>query len=143
MKSVLFALVLTLAAPVAAATPASAATGTVGQRADAEARKLIGKPYAYGAEGPTRFDCSGFTRYVFRRLGKDLPHNSSAQYGAVRHVARTDKRVGDLVFTKRDGRITHVGVYAGGSDVWSPVQTGDHVRRQSFAGRDYVVGRVG
>ncbi|MCW2776760.1 MAG: NLP/P60-family protein [Frankiales bacterium] len=150
MKSVLCALVIALAAPVVAvgttvgtAAPASATTTSLGQRADTEARRLVGKPYAYGAAGPTRFDCSGFTLYVFSRLGKQLPHNSGAQYDAVRHVARTDKRIGDLVFTKRGGKITHVGVYAGGSDIWSPVQSGDHVRRQSFAGRDYVVGRVG
>jgi cell wall-associated NlpC family hydrolase len=80
--------------------------------------------------------------YVFGRLGRSLPHNSAAQYAAVRHVGRAQKQVGDLIFTRRKGRITHVGIYAGGSELWSPVQTGDQVRRQSFAGRDYLVGRV-
>ena len=146
IRSFLLALVLALTAPlvVAGATaPASAAGQTLGQRADAEARRHLGKPYQYGAAGPSRFDCSGFTLYVFSRLGKRLPHNSRAQYDAVRHVSRSEKRVGDLIFTKRNGRIGHVGIYAGGSDLWSPVQTGDRVRKQSFAGRDYVVGRVG
>ena len=139
-------LVLAVSAPLAVvgtAAPASATATTLGQRADSEARRHLGKPYSYGAAGPSRFDCSGFTQYVFSRLGQSLPHNSGAQYDAVRHVARSEKQVGDLVFTKRSGRITHVGVYAGGSDVWSPVQSGDRVRKQSFAGRDYVVGRVG
>ena len=133
---------LTLLTTVATATPASAGP-TLGQRADAEARRHLGKPYQYGAAGPSRFDCSGFTMYVFSRLGKRLPHNSRAQYDAVQHVPRTSKRVGDLIFTKRNGTIRHVGIYAGGSDLWSPVQSGDRVRKQSFAGRDYVVGRVG
>ncbi len=146
----LLALVLAVVAPLAvvgAAAPATASTpaaGTaLGQKADAEARRHLGKPYSYGAAGPSRFDCSGFTSYVFARLGKKLPHSSSAQYDVVRHLARSEKRVGDLIFTRRSGRITHVGVYAGGSDIWSPVQSGDHVRKQSFAGRDYLVGRVG
>jgi cell wall-associated NlpC family hydrolase len=139
-------LLTALATPLglaATAAPATAAGATLGQRADAEARRHLGKPYAYGAAGPAQFDCSGFTMYVFSRLGRSLPHNSRAQYDAVRHVSRSDKRLGDLIFTMRNGRIGHVGIYAGGSDLWSPVQSGDHVRKQSFAGRDYLVGRVG
>ncbi|MCW2608382.1 MAG: NLP/P60-family protein [Frankiales bacterium] len=146
VRTRLLALVLAAAAPLAVvgtAAPADAATSTLGQKADAEARRHVGKPYSYGAAGPTKFDCSGFTLYVFSRLGKRLPHNSGAQYDAVRHLSRSQKRVGDLIFTRRNGKITHVGVYAGGSDIWSPVQSGDHVRKQSFAGRDYLVGRVG
>ena len=142
----LLALVLALSAPLVAvgsAAPAAAASATLGQRADAEARLHLGKPYSYGAAGPSRFDCSGFTMFVFGRLGKSLPHNSRAQYDAVQHLADGDKRIGDLIFTRRGGRITHVGIYAGGSDLWSPVQTGDRVRKQSFEGRDYLVGRVG
>ena len=146
VRLLLLALVLTLAAPLglaATAAPATAAATTLGQKADAEARRHIGKPYSYGAAGPSKFDCSGFTMYVFSRLGKRLPHNSRAQYDAVKHVSRSEKRIGDLIFTKRNGRIGHVGIYAGGSDLWSPVQSGDRVRKQSFHGRDYVVGRVG
>jgi cell wall-associated NlpC family hydrolase len=146
VRLLLLTLVLTLAAPLglaATAAPATAGATTLGQQADAEARRHIGKPYSYGAAGPSRFDCSGFTMYVFSRLGKRLPHNSRAQYDAVQHVGRSEKRVGDLIFTKRNGRISHVGLYAGGSDIWSPVQSGDRVRKQSFHGRDYVVGRVG
>ena len=139
LVALLSSLGLTTAGPAAAAPAAP----TLGQRADAEARRHVGKPYSYGAAGPGRFDCSGFTMFVFARLGKRLPHNSRAQYAAVRHVPNSAKQVGDLIFTKRRGRITHVGIYAGGSDIWSPVQTGDRVRRQSFARRDYVVGRVG
>ena len=29
------------------------------------ANKLLGKPYVWGAEGPSSFDCSGFTYYVY------------------------------------------------------------------------------
>ena len=117
-------------------------SSTLGDRAIAEAKRHAGKPYAYGAEGPDRFDCSGFTRYVFSRLGRSLPHNSGAQKDATQPVANSAKRPGDLIFTSRDGRITHVGLYAGGTDMWSPVQSGDHVRLQSFSGRTYSVGRV-
>ena len=65
------------------ASPAEAATAYQ-QRVVAEAAKHRGAPYQYGAAGPTRFDCSGFTMYVFSRFGKRLPHSSAAQYSAVR-----------------------------------------------------------
>jgi cell wall-associated NlpC family hydrolase len=116
---------------------------TLADRALAEAKRHQGQPYQWGADGPTRFDCSGFTRYVFSRLGRSLPHNSGAQKDATRRVANGEKKPGDLIFTYSGSRITHVGLYAGGTSMWSPVKTGDHVRLQSFSGRTYAVGRVG
>jgi cell wall-associated NlpC family hydrolase len=115
---------------------------TLADRALAEARRHQGQPYQWGADGPTRFDCSGFTRYVFSRLGRSLPHNSGAQRDATRRVANSEKKPGDLIFTFSGGRISHVGLYAGGTSMWSPVKSGDHVRLQSFSGRSYAVGRV-
>ena len=127
-----------------AVAPAANAAPTLGERAVSEAQRHVGKPYKWAAVGPDRFDCSGFTLYVFKRLGKTLPHNSAQQAKAVARVPNTSKRVGDLIFTKRsDGTIRHVGIYAGGSDMWAAVQSGDTVRKQSFHGRTYVVGRVG
>ena len=118
------------------------AQSTLADRALAEAERHQGKAYQWGATGPTRFDCSGFTRYVFSRFGRSLPHNSGAQKDATRRVANSEKKPGDLIFTYSGSRITHVGLYAGGTSMWSPVKTGDHVRLQSFSGRTYVVGRV-
>src|SRR4051812_26960945 len=119
------------------------AVTTLGEKAVAEAKRHQGQAYQYGAAGPTRFDCSGFTRYVFSRLGKSLPHNAAAQHDATKRLANSAKRTGDLIFTYRGGQVTHVGIYAGGTSMWSPVKTGDHVRLQSFSGRTYSVGRVG
>ena len=136
-------LLLLLTGPVVLAAPAEAAT-TLGQRAVAEAARHYQAPYHYGSAGPTRFDCSGFTMYVFQRLGRSLPHSSSAQYSAstVRHISRAQLAPGDLVFTIRDGRIRHVGIYAGGNMMWAATQTGDVVRKQSLSGRSLVFGRV-
>ena len=44
------------------------------------AKTFIGVPYRLGAPGPDRFDCSGFTSYVFREFGYNLPHNSVMQF---------------------------------------------------------------
>ena len=128
---------------LAGATPAQAATS--GQEIVREAQRHEGKPYVYGAVGPDSFDCSGFTRYVFSRFGKDLPHNSAAQYDAagVRHITQAAKAGGDLVFMKNSaGSITHVGIYAGNNAWWVAPKSGDQVKLQTLYSDNYVVGRV-
>jgi cell wall-associated NlpC family hydrolase len=128
-------LVTTGSTPADATTPGSAVLQ--------EASRHNGDPYAYGATGPNRFDCSGFTLYVFSRFGKRLPHNSQAQYDAVRHVAASAKQVGDLVFFRdSSGTIGHVGIYAGDGNMWDAPKSGDHVRLRPMYSSNYVVGRI-
>ena len=127
----------------ATSSPASAASP--GTAAVQEASRHQGQPYAYGATGPSRFDCSGFTMYVFSRFGRRLPHSSSAQYNAagVRHIAKTSKQPGDLIFIRSSsGSIYHVGVYAGNGKFWHSPKSGDHVRLAAIYSSNYVVGRL-
>jgi len=127
----------------ATATPAEATT--LGQSAVNEASRHLGQPYVYGAVGPTRFDCSGFTLYVFSRFGRRLPHSSAQQYNAagVHHVAKANRLPGDLIFMKSSyGSITHVGIYAGGNRWWVAPKSGDHVKLQTLYSTNYVVARV-
>ena len=129
-----------------AASHSSAVTISVvqplGVRAVQEAARHKGAPYQYGASGPTRFDCSGYTRYVFSRFGKSLPHNSAQQYSAVRHVSKSSMRVGDLLFFYNGG-IHHVGIYAGNGYMWHAPHSGDVVRLAKIWTSAYYVGRVG
>jgi cell wall-associated NlpC family hydrolase len=125
------------------ASPASATT--LGQRAIVEASHHKGQPYVYGAAGPTKFDCSGFTLYVWSRFGKRLPHNSAQQYAssAVRHVSKSSRTTGDLIFMKNSsGRIVHVGIYAGSNRWWVAPKSGDHVKLQTLYSSNYVVARL-
>jgi cell wall-associated NlpC family hydrolase len=74
-----------------------------------------GARYVYGADGNGQYDCSGFTRTVYRRaLGVDLPHSSREQYGYGKKISRDGLKPGDLLFfhTNRKG-ISHVGIYIG------------------------------
>lgn len=135
--------VATLAPTLAVAAPASAAT--FGQRVVYEASQHNGKPYVYGATGPSRFDCSGFTLYVFSRFGKRLPHNSAQQYTAagVRRIAKSSRVLGDLIFMRNSsGRITHVGIYAGSNRWWVAPKAGDRVKLQTLYSSNYSVARV-
>lgn len=113
-----------------------------GSQVVTEASTHRGKPYQWGATGPYRFDCSGFTLYVFGKFGKSLPHNSGQQYQSVRHIAKSDKRVGDLIFTYGSGGIYHVGIYAGNGEIWHSPHSGDVVKRSAMWSSSYYVGRV-
>lgn len=73
-----------------------------------------GGHYVRGGSGPHGFDCSGFTRYVFRKAANiSLPHTSSGQFRLGRKVDASDLAPGDLVFFRRGGGVGHVGVYIG------------------------------
>ena len=74
------------------------------------ARTFIGVPYRLGATGPDLFDCSGFTRYVYKEFGYELSRNAVSQYKTVRPVdGFGDLRKGDLVFFGARGSIREVG----------------------------------
>lgn len=119
-----------------------ASSSAFGARIIAEAARHRGKPYRWGGNGPNSFDCSGFTKYVFARNGKTLPRVSRDQQRATARVSTNAKRVGDLVFTWTGGRVTHVGIYAGGNRMWAAPRTGDVVKLQSIYSRNITVGRV-
>ncbi|MEO7911580.1 MAG: SH3 domain-containing protein [Roseiflexaceae bacterium] len=97
--------------------PSAAAGNVVGYAA-----QFVGARYVWGGTGPTAFDCSGFTRYVYKQYGLDLPHSSAGQYSTNYGTVISnpaDLRPGDIVFfvnTYKRG-ISHVGIYAGGGDV--------------------------
>jgi cell wall-associated NlpC family hydrolase len=77
------------------------------------AKKQLGDRYSAGSSGPNAFDCSGLTRYVYKTVtGKELPHNSHAQYARVKKISRSAAKPGDLVFFFRGGA-HHVGIYIG------------------------------
>ena len=69
------------------------------------ARTFIGTPYLWGASGPNQFDCSGFTSYVFREFGYNLPHNSTRQFQETRPVERFGElRKGDQSWCGNDAQ---------------------------------------
>jgi cell wall-associated NlpC family hydrolase len=86
------------------------------------ARKQLGKPYRYGATGPSSFDCSGFTSYVWRKVGVHVPRTSGAQYSALPHVPRSKARLGDIVYSPG-----HVGLYIGDGKMIHSPHSGRHV----------------
>jgi cell wall-associated NlpC family hydrolase len=111
------------------ACPVEAGPGGAGVAATTACNQ-IGKPYSYGSEGPSSFDCSGLTMYSWRAGGRSLPHNAKAQYQSIKHIGKAELRTGDLVFFYGD--IHHVGIYVGGGYMVHAPTTGDRVRMASI-----------
>ena len=115
---------------------------TPGVRAVQIANHLTGIPYRWGGASPRAgFDCSGLVRYVYGKVGVDLPHYAAGQYGRGRRVSRGSLRAGDLVFFSGLG---HVGIYAGGGKFIHAPRSGTTVRwsRLSSHGSYYGATRL-
>ena len=79
---------------------------------------MVGSKYSYGSEGPSKFDCSGLTYYVYRSAGVAVYRESAAQGNDSRFTtirSRSSLKTGDLVcFNTGGGNVVdHVGVYFG------------------------------
>lgn len=132
----------TLGVPVVSAlNPAPAQAAQYGQLILNAANQHYGAPYSYGATGPNTFDCSGFTGYIYRQFGVNLPRTSSQQYDAVQHLPQDQKQLGDLIFMYDGGGIYHVGLYAGNNQIFAATHTGDVVRPGPIYTSSYLVGR--
>jgi cell wall-associated NlpC family hydrolase len=116
------------------------------RKAVAVALAQLGSPYAWGAEGPATFDCSGLTSFAYAAAGITIPRVSRAQaaaYGGLRPIDPLHLVAGDLVFFADNpgnpSTIHHVGMYIGKGLMVEAPHTGAVVRtssiwRPSYAG---------
>jgi cell wall-associated NlpC family hydrolase len=109
----------------------------------AEAKKHKGALYKFAASGPKRFDCSGYTMYVYKKAaGKKLPHKANSQQKYGKSVSKKSKRVGDLIVFRSGSYGTHAGIYAGNGYMWDSPHSGARVGKHKIYGSNYVVRRL-
>ena len=100
---------------------------------ESKAKSFLGVPYVWGATGPSTFDCSGFTQWVYRDSGINIPRVSKDQARVGEFISYNNLQRGDMVFfdtkKKRTGRVSHVGIYLGN----------DNFIHASSAGKSVVI----
>jgi hypothetical protein len=106
------------------------ASALVAARAVSVALSEVGKPYVWGATGPSAFDCSGLAQYAYARAGVSIPRNTVAQLAAGPRVSTSALKRGDLVFFFPG--ISHVGIYLGNDQMVDAPHAGATVRVESM-----------
>lgn len=146
--AIIFALIGTLLVgpglPAAQASPVAPSDSI--ERAVRFAESQVGKPYRWGATGPSSYDCSGLVYRAYAlREGWNLPRSSLQMSRATGTTFRTGPgtpwrlRRGDLLFLswRADRRIHHVGIYLGNGRM---VDTSGSLRR--VVERDVMYGAL-
>ena len=79
------------------------------------AKEKLGITYQWGGNGPHKYDCSGFTKEVFRRNGIKIPRVSKDQAKVGKKISKRNLKKGDLIFfhSKKSKVVDHVGIYLG------------------------------
>ncbi len=79
------------------------------------AKGFVGSRYVYGGSSPSGFDCSGFTQYVYKQMGINIPRATTGQANVGKSLSKSELQAGDLLIfsnTYKPGP-SHVGVYIG------------------------------
>lgn len=125
-----------------ASTDTSSSVSSEGSQIVEYAKQYLGCPYVYGASGPSNFDCSGFTMYVYKHFGYSLPHGATSQSSYGTAVNKSDLQPGDLVFfldyETMDG-IGHCGIYIGdGNFIHASSGSGNCVKISTLTSGSYL-----
>ena len=125
-------------APTTQTTVTVTGTGT-GAEIAAKALEYVGCDYVYGGAGPTSFDCSGLTMYVYGLYGYSLPHGATGQASCGIAVDKSELQPGDLVlFTGSGVTYGHVGIYIGDDQFVHASTYGVGVITSSLSSSTYV-----
>jgi murein DD-endopeptidase len=102
-------------------------------------RSEIGKPYRFGATGPSAFDCSGLVQFAYKRAGVEIPRTTWTQFAdknAIK-VPLTKLRPGDALYFDTTGKprdASHTGVYIGNNKMIVAPHTGANVKIEPLTG---------
>ena len=102
--------------------------GSKAEQVLAWAAKGVGTPYVSGGTSPSGWDCSGYTSWVYSKVGVNLPRTSGAQKGAGKVVSQSEAKPGDLIW-----RPGHVGIYAGGGQMYDAGSPSSGTSKRSYS----------
>ncbi len=85
----------------------------IGERAAVVAVRQLGVPYRYGGTTTKGFDCSGLVYYAYSKAGESIPRTTAGQWQDLQPISAHSLRVGDILFFRIEGKVSHVGLYLG------------------------------
>lgn len=94
-------------------------SGSKAQQVIGLAKQYSGIPYKWGGTTTAGFDCSGFTSFIYGKVGVSLPRTSGAQKSAGTIVSKSEAKPGDLIWAPG-----HVGIYAGNGMMYDAPSSG-------------------
>ena len=118
-------------------------TGPTSSQADqavAYAYAQIGKPYEWGATGPSAYDCSGLVQAAWASAGVSVPRTTYDQWAGLPHIPMSDLEPGDLILYNGE---SHVAIYVGDGYIVDAPHTGADVERIPEATSWYADGADG
>lgn len=127
---------------------------TEAQRAQAvefaKRQVLARKPYVWGNEGPSSFDCSGLVYAAYKSAGLGWPIwdrlNSGLYYTYTKQIPLAEMQPGDLLFYSYKGTIStihHMSIYAGNGMMWEARSTKSGLRFSSIYSVDGLMPYAG
>lgn len=124
--------------------PNTGPVGGVRQRVADVSQSLKGIPFAFGGDDPEKgFDAPGFTRYVMKQAGIELPRFQHDQAAYGKQVPVEKAQAGDLVAwqaSRRNGGAPHVAIYLGDNQVIEAPRPGMGVRVRELDPDEGAVG---
>ncbi len=110
---------------------------TAGEQAAVVAVRQIGVPYLYGGSTTRGFDCSGLVQYAWSQAGTRIPRTTTEQWRQLAPVSGHELKVGDVLFFRIDGKVSHVGMYLGDRRFVHAPSTGREVTIASLESEFY------
>jgi len=109
------------------------------------AKQYLGVQYIWAANGPSAFDCSGYTKYVFKKNGITLPRYSGHQANVGTKIRYDELEKGDLVFFDTakgfHRKVNHVGIYIGNNEFIHASSARKKVMITSFSQKKFYKNR--
>ena len=117
---------------------ASTQSSSTAQTVVNAAKSQIGKPYVWGATGPSAYDCSGLVQYAYSQAGKNIGRTTYQQAGAGQHVSVSQAQAGDILMWGD----YHDAIYVGNNQYVHAPQPGQNVTQatiSSYFMPDYAI----
>lgn len=88
-------------------------TSSIAQRVIKQARQFLGSKYSWGGSSPNSgFDCSGLIKYVFGKIGINLPRTAAQQGKIGQEISLQQAQPGDVIWfgSKNSPSGQHIGL---------------------------------